>query len=149
MKKGDMIAITKTPDDYAYYFKVGDQAILTRRDTKDQWWADFTINDKYSEDGQWCLSDGVEFVRIWKTRYPKTKVRYAIQYQPKAYLVPRHFSLSFFWHPNDTGKPKKLDSTNIAHAILTLAHCRKKHKDAAFNLMRIRTTTEVLEVFEN
>lgn len=53
LKVGDIVEITVAEEPY---FSVGDRAvILMENDTKDGFWADFTINDHFYEDGLWCI----------------------------------------------------------------------------------------------
>ena len=57
-KKGDRIIITGIQRKEYPFFAVGDVATLTNQDSDGDWWGDFTENEHYSGDGQWCLGSG-------------------------------------------------------------------------------------------
>ena len=66
MKIGDIVKITKTVE---LDIKVGDKAQLLYQDEDGDWWADFSLNDRYEDDGKWCIENGVSECQI-VTHYP-------------------------------------------------------------------------------
>jgi len=64
LKAGDLVKITKA--EAGGYFNPGDLAILKYQGSAGDWWADFTINPRYTGDGEWCLQPdaGTEFQKV-------------------------------------------------------------------------------------
>jgi hypothetical protein len=60
MKEGDIVVMKSDSEEsfnYVHYWKKGDKAKLLYKDGGGDWWADFSINDKYYDDGQWCIGN--------------------------------------------------------------------------------------------
>ena len=53
-KIGDRIVITR--NDSCLYM-AGDEAVLTGMGSDGDWWADFTCNKSFLDDGHWCLNE--------------------------------------------------------------------------------------------
>jgi hypothetical protein len=72
MKEGDIV-VMKSDSEESFsgepYWEKGDKAKLLYKDASGDWWADFSINDEYFGDGEWCIGNKHDEFKLVNKRY--------------------------------------------------------------------------------
>lgn len=59
IRLGDIVEVTATPYWGYPYFKIGDRALIFRKDEDGDLWGNFSINKDFVDDGEWCLQKSI------------------------------------------------------------------------------------------